>query len=183
MAQGYCWVREADGSRAFADSHLVGEGEVDAVIDRYPEVSLLALQLLKQAIPAPAPAVPPAVAGQWPRMTKEEANKEAIRLARLDRTFVHKPLREWAEAIGCSEGLVPKLPLWQQTMKQSGRGRKDKPNRPKKVALTDEILAKHGQEDEALQHLIEDHQKDAEPSPLEDDPPDRPYKVWAPKEL
>src|SRR5262249_11683120 len=49
-----------------------------------------------------------------PGMTRKEANDKAIALAKADRFFVQRSLREWADAIGCSEGLVPKLDLWQQ---------------------------------------------------------------------
>jgi hypothetical protein len=65
------------------------------------------------------------------RMTVSEANDEAMRLAKADRFFVQRSLREWAEAIGCSEGLVAKLPLWRKTMKQTGRGRENKDSLPK----------------------------------------------------
>ncbi len=93
--------------------------------------------------------------GRVAGITVAEANERAMELARKDPGFVRKKQREWAKEIGCSVGLVGKLPFWCQMMKMSGRGRKDKPKQPKAVSLTDAVLASHGQEDEALQKLIE----------------------------
>jgi len=49
-------------------------------------------------------------------MSVEEANQKAMDLAKADRLFVQRSLREWAHAIGCSDGLVAKLPLWRATI-------------------------------------------------------------------
>jgi len=51
------------------------------------------------------------------------ANAAAITCQKKDNDFVHGAKRQWAESIGCSVGLVAKLPLWKQTMNASGRGR------------------------------------------------------------
>ncbi len=148
----------------------------------------------REAIPAggPASAISPeadqdATAASSPkRMTAEEANKKAMELAKTDRFFVERSLREWAERIGCSEGLVPKLPLWQATMEKTGRGRRDKAPPPKAVSLTEnlEAVTGEGDKDEVLNHLVAEQEADAEPSPLYDDPPDsRPRKVRSRKRL
>jgi len=113
-----------------------------------------------------------------PRMTKEEANRKAMELAKRDRTFVDRPLREWAEAIGCSEGLVTKLPFWIKTMEMTGRGQKDRPRVPKAVTFTDtlESTTGKGKPNQVLDELIAE--QDQEPSPLEADPQvDRPRRV------
>jgi hypothetical protein len=118
-------------------------------------------------------------------MTVERANSKAMALAKADPAFVHLPLRDWATAIGCSEGQVPKLPLWQDTMKQTGRGKKKGPSAPKVVSLTDSLEAVTGEggRDEVLNQLTAEQQADFEPSPLDEDPPDRPRKVRTRKRL
>jgi hypothetical protein len=118
-------------------------------------------------------------------MSREEANQRAMDLAALDPGFVHKTQREWATAIGCSVGQVARTRLWEKTMEVSGRGRKGKPKRPKAVALTDKVLATQAQDAGAptLDRLVAEQEGDAEPSPLEDDPPDRPRRVWAHREV
>jgi hypothetical protein len=69
-------------------------------------------------------------------MTCEAANEKAMERAKADRFFVHRSQREWAEAIGCSPGLVAKLPFWQQAMKRTGRGRREHGPAPRAVSLT-----------------------------------------------
>jgi hypothetical protein len=109
-----------------------------------------------------------------PRTTVQEANCKAMELARADPAFVQRSLREWADAIGCSHGLVTELPLWQETMRRTGRGRKDKSVAPKAVSLTKPLEAATGEgdKDDVLNQLIAQQEADKEPSPLEDDPPD-----------
>jgi hypothetical protein len=119
-----------------------------------------------------------AVSGRKARMTAAEANERAMGLAKADRFFVKRSLREWAEAIGCSEGLVAKLPLWLATMEKTGRGKKDRVAPPKAVSLTGNLEAVLGDEDAELKRLMAEQQADMEPNPCEDDPPDtRPRKV------
>ncbi len=80
---------------------------------------------------APAPSAPeegtaesePEKEARSRRMSKEEANEKAIELGKKDRFFLQRPLREWADAIGCSEGLVVKLTLWREKMKRTGKAR------------------------------------------------------------
>ncbi len=110
--------------------------------------------------------------------TPEEANKTAMRLAKQDSAFVNGGAREWAAAIRkatgktCSIATVKATRLWQETMKETGRGR-SKGKSPKAVALTDamESVVGEGERDEVLRKLIADHKANYEPSPLEDDPP------------
>jgi hypothetical protein len=122
-----------------------------------------------------------------PGMTRDEANAKAIELGEADPTFVKKTLREWAEAIGCSDGLVPKLPLWIATMKKTGRGRKGRSPAPKVVSLTNglEAVTGDGSPDEMLKRLVAESNADnkADPSPVADDQPGRPRKVRGGKRL
>jgi hypothetical protein len=119
-------------------------------------------------------------------MSADDANEKAIQLAKADRAFVNRSLREWAEAIGCSEGLVPDLPLWRKTMELTGRGRGNARAAPKAVSLTHELEAATGEgdRDEELNRLIAEQERDHEPSPVEgDEPGTRPRKVHCRKRL
>jgi hypothetical protein len=93
-------------------------------------------------------------------LTVEEANEKAKQLANADRSFVHKTQRQWAQAIGCSVGLVAKLPLWKTAMRQSGRGKGEK--KPKAVPLSEQgwSMAGEGERDEVLRQLIDEQQRD-----------------------
>ncbi len=146
------------------------------------------------------------------KMSRKEANAKARQLLEEDPTFRDKTLAEWAKAIGCSTGLVPKLPAWKAVMQETGRGRKNKapstPQQPipltdklhavtdggacdpRQIVETDEIMEKlitaaSPGEKTRLEHLtfeerrslaetVAQQQHDAEVSPLEDDPPDKP---------
>lgn len=49
--------------------------------------------------------------------TKESANLKAIHLMSEDPSFIFGTVREWNKRIGCSEGLILKLPLWEGVQK------------------------------------------------------------------
>jgi len=72
------------------------------------------------------------------------------------------------------------------TRQESGRGRgrrgKGSRKRPKAVPLAEDLDAE-GKRNEALERLIHAHDTDNEPSPLEDDPPDRSRVVRERKRL
>ncbi len=110
-------------------------------------------------------------------MSAREANAKALELADKDKEFVKRSQREWAEAIGCSDGLVSKLPLWQKTMQLSGRRRKGR-GTSKAVSFTKALENTIGEQDDPLQGLIAEQEADYEPSPLEEDTPfSRPKRV------
>ncbi len=110
------------------------------------------------------------------RMSKDDANKIAMRLAKTDGSFVHKTQREWADAIGCSAGLITYLPFWREVAKETGRARRGKA--PRVVSLTQKVLAVTADPHAELVRLVSEQEADAEPSPLETDPADRrPRKV------
>src|SRR5262249_34053284 len=103
-------------------------------------------------------------------------------LAKADPSFVRGSVRDWATAIGCSTGLVNKLSLRITTMEKTGRGRRGRTPAPKAVGLTPKIEATIGtggrSEDDAPYQLINEQQRDYEPSSAENDPPGRkPVKV------
>jgi hypothetical protein len=126
-------------------------------------------------------------------MTCDAANRKAMELAEEDWAFVHKTQREWAADIGCSDGLVAKLPFWKMVMAQTGRGKKGMPAKPKASGLTpeqaqemntqecqrqkaqvaDEVAERELARDRVLEQLTVEQQADWDPSPLEDDLPGR----------
>jgi hypothetical protein len=117
-------------------------------------------------------------------MKKDEANNRAMSLARADSEFVENcSVRKWAEAIGCSTGLVLKLPFYQQCSERADTSRKGKAKRPEIVALTKAVEARAGCEDKDLERLVAEQEGDFEPSPLAADPPDNPLKVRQHKRL
>jgi hypothetical protein len=95
-----------------------------------------------------------------PRNCVKQANDTAMALAEADPGFLSKPLRGWAEAIGCSDGLVNKLPLWQETMEQTGRGKRDKASAPKVISLTENLdaISAEGTRDEILGRLADEEE-------------------------
>jgi hypothetical protein len=99
-------------------------------------------------------------------------------LAKKKPAFVHGSARQWAKEIGCSPGLVTELPLWQQTMRRSGRGRKGAAPAPKVQSLN-EATTGEGVNEEVLEKLIAEQEADREPSPLDPEP----KKVRQPKKL
>jgi hypothetical protein len=115
------------------------------------------------------------------KMTKDDANQKAISLATANPSFLKMTLRGWAAAIGCSTGLVTKLPLWQATIKKTGRGRSGRTPAPKTVSFTPALEATIGtrddSDDERLKQLVEEQRADYEPSPLDVDPPNSKLKA------
>jgi hypothetical protein len=92
--------------------------------------------------------------------TAEEANI-------LARDYLKKnpnaKLRELADEIECSTGLIAKLPVWKAVMEARKQGKKPK---PRAIRLTDKILATTNADDE-LRRLVEEQDRDQEASPLD----------------
>jgi hypothetical protein len=89
--------------------------------------------------------------------------------------------QDFADRIPCAVGMVTGLPAWQELMSITGRGRKNGRHRkPGTVSLTPQMERTVGAEDPELNELIGEGREDHEPSPLEDDPPDKPpRRVYA----
>jgi hypothetical protein len=120
--------------------------------------------------------------GRLRRMTLAAANSKATELAKDDPAFLSKSQRAWADAIGCSDGLIAKLDLWKAKQNRVD----DEPKQtksPKTVSLTDELLAVIPDREEELQRLVREHTANLEPSPLDPDPPDQPRRVKQHKKL
>ena len=76
--------------------------------------------------------------------------------------------RDVSKAVGCAVGLVPNLPAWRRVQDAVAQGRKVTPGT---VRLTDKMMKTTGSRDQALDDLLHEHDRDEEPSPLDDDPP------------
>ncbi|HEY2416170.1 MAG TPA: hypothetical protein VGI40_28265 [Pirellulaceae bacterium] len=111
-------------------------------------------------------------------MSVAQANKKAMEIAKADRKFVTQPVRVWAERIKCSVATVYKTRLWRETMKTTGRGRSRGPT-PSAVSFTHKVEAAVGDggKHSVLDELIEEHEKDFEPSPFDPTPGRRPRRV------
>jgi hypothetical protein len=101
------------------------------------------------------------------RMRLKDANDRALALVEARQLSVDSSVREWAKTIGCSEGSVCKLPLWQEIMKRTGRGRKEQGTSPKAISLTNKLEATLIPEKDELRRLIAEQEADKEPSPFE----------------
>lgn len=67
------------------------------------------------------------------------------------------------EATGISEGTISNTAAWKAVAEKRKTGKK-----PKFVSLTDQLLHTQGQADAKLKQLIEEQEKDHDPSPFED---------------
>jgi hypothetical protein len=118
-------------------------------------------------------------------LTVAEANQVAMELAEKDHAFVNATAEEWArkisEATGttCSPSTVHKTALWKATMQKTGRGR-TKGGSSRAVTFTKklEAVTRDDAQQQALDILIAEEEADYEPSSAEDDPPDRPQRVY-----
>jgi hypothetical protein len=128
-----------------------------------------------------------------PRMTVEEANKRAMRVFKqLGKAFFLLSEREQAKRIGCHWQTWTKTKLYKRAQKIRNRAMRqpvnktDAPAASKVVSLTSSLEAVLGEGDrhETLNQLIAEQAADSEPSPLDNDPPDRPpQKVRTRKRL
>jgi hypothetical protein len=100
-----------------------------------------------------------------PTLRKEEANILAREHLKENPTAT---ARQLATAIGCSLGMIPRLPAWQAVQEQRAKGRQ--PKKSTAVSLTDRMQRVAGTTDDPLAKLIAEQEADAEPSPLEADP-------------
>jgi hypothetical protein len=133
---------------------------------RHPEMASL-YRLDRDASANGEPAVQEPQIEHKPRMSKESADKTARGLAAREPEFKKATSREWAKRIGCSTGLVSKLPLWIELHPEP---RQKRGGRPKAVGLTSKVEASVGSRDEELDRLVKEQLADAEPSPLDDSP-------------
>jgi len=103
--------------------------------------------------------------GDAQKATRAEANEAAMKLAAADSNFPHLTRDKWAKRIAreigksCSSSLVGKLPFWEATMKEMGRGRTRGSRKPKAVGTG-----------ELVEQLAAEQREDYEPSPFEKSP-------------
>jgi hypothetical protein len=123
---------------------------------------------------------------QTRRMTVEEANTKAMKLARKMRAgFFALSERQQAKQIGCSWQTWSRTPFYRKAQAKRPAGKRSKPPSPKTESLTAgrEAVTGEGDKDEVLQQLIAEQEADKEPSPLETAPPNRPRKIHSRKRL
>ncbi|MCE5303090.1 MAG: hypothetical protein LLF97_08285 [Planctomycetaceae bacterium] len=97
-------------------------------------------------------------------ISKDEANLRAREALKNTKTTWSE--RKLAKAIGCSAGLVHKLPAWRAHQEELAMKGKKTAGGPKACGLTDGIMASKGQDDPELERLIAEQQADFEESPL-----------------
>jgi hypothetical protein len=112
------------------------------------------------------PSVVPSKAATRSKVTKDEANIKARRFLK-DNPLAN--VRDLAKGIGCSTGLVSALPAWRAVKEERDKGRQ--PRKSAVVSLTPKLGQVAGIEDKTLADLIYEQEADAEPSPLQEDPP------------
>ena len=98
------------------------------------------------------------------RWTKDEANRRAEEIGRQDESFLKNPSAvEWHERIGCSVGLVYKLPLFKENHQAKRLSARPKVER----SIWDDEPS-HTIDDQKLQDLIAESKVEirADPSPL-----------------
>lgn len=100
------------------------------------------------------------------RANRDEAN---IKAREFLKTHTRATIRQVADGIGCSTGLVSNLTAWKAVNEERKKGRQ--PKRSSVLSLTSKMEQMIGNEDDSLARLIEEQERDTEPSPLEDDPP------------
>ena len=96
------------------------------------------------------------------RITRDQANTEAMKVLR--RVGTQKiTARELAKEVGCSLGLIPKLRIWKERQRVTGKTTRG----PKTIRLTDKLLqTTTGHDDNQLKKLAADaKQRDERPSP------------------
>mgnify|MGYP006899696074 CR=1 FL=1 len=97
-------------------------------------------------------------------MKKADANTTAWKLLNDQPDLT---IRELAELIGCSVGLIAKTAAWKQTAAE--RKRANGPAKPTAVNLSDGLqkVTASDAEPDPLEKLIAEQEKDFEPSPFE----------------
>lgn len=104
----------------------------------------------------PAPSETPPVKSKR-GMSRDEANVAAREYLQKHARNRKVTVRELAEAIGCSQGLVSRLPAWRAYRKGLTQ---DKPPAPRAESLTDRVLDNVGQVDAELNRLIAEQEAD-----------------------
>ncbi len=147
------------------------------------------LDLKSRALPEPAEAEDPAPPSN--RLTVEEANTKAKRLAKqMGNAFFLLSERKQFKLIGCGSKTWRNTELYKKAKKMKAKvlrpSKQGQTRSPAAMSFTSTLEAQtyDGERDEEIKRLIEDQEADQEPSPLDDDLPDsRPRKVHSRKRL
>lgn len=127
----------------------------DEVVERLIEMAPARSRVVTKLIAKPQPRPESRGTGRK-KVSLDEANKIAMKLAAKDPQFITGSAPEWAKGIGCSVGLVPRLPLWDKVMEETGRGRRKGPLQGKVVSFDETIESRAGEIDAELNRLIEE---------------------------
>jgi hypothetical protein len=147
-----------------------------------PETLTVAIRELRIAGPRLPLSSAKLAAANRPAITKAAANEKARELLTKDPSFADKTAEEWRVEIGCSKGLVAKLPVWKaiQERRQAEAGAKAV-RTPQVVSLTPKLgrnmdtSGKIGgrvsaSNNQILNNLIRQQADEGELSPLAPDP-------------
>jgi hypothetical protein len=154
------WPRTTDRSKNYFDGIIAEE---KALVD---DARLALRRLILEARqgshftttkPAPSKLQLSDMSSTRAKLTKDEAN---IKARNFLREHPDATSRELAAGVGCSTGLVSKLPAWQAVKEQRDKGRL--PKRATTVALTRKMEQTVGIEDESLAKLIGGQEADDE---------------------
>ena len=109
------------------------------------------------------PAAHGEVAAAKPRVTKDQAHLEALRLSRNDRAFKSLSVHEMAERISCSPNTLRGTQFWIDLLKEQPQRQRSKGPTPKAVGLTKAVEANAVQHTELdpLGKLIADEEQAA----------------------
>ena len=160
------------GTVAFWSSNPIHQGDEQSSVRLAYELPIMlnqAWRLLENHLAAALPADAAPEPAEAPR-SQAKANKKEANIAARKYLKEHPKAtaRELVKGIGCSIGLVSQLPAWKAVQEQRKKGRQPKAG---VVSLTKKLEQTAGAEDESLNKLINEQAEDAEPSPLDDDPP------------
>jgi hypothetical protein len=146
---------------------IMGRGKIEPVV-------VQPLHQREQSAPAVTPATPIMMASRR-RMTPEDAENKADELVNDPSTrtkFLSLNDTGQAKMIGCDPRTWPKARNYSLYTTSKGKTKPPSGRKPLAVGSTDtiEANAKATEREEALNKLTEEHQKDFEPSPLDDSP-------------
>lgn len=162
-----------DGCRARVRAGLVDESSEATPSEELPEELRNLTEWLQDEGSKMYRQVGTTATDEQPKEAAKGASGKRISMAEANlkaREYLEKcqdaKLRELAQGIECSTGLVCKLPAWKAVQEERRKHRK--PKAPRAVALSEKVIAKEKCRDEALDRLLREQEADSEPSPLED---------------
>jgi hypothetical protein len=163
--------RAPDSAEEFIRQAIALIGLIDRAIGVVPAESC-SLPPVPSAIPANPSAIPAKRERIW---TVANANDALRKLITTKPALCTKSIRELAKEIGCPSSTLQKTATWKDISNKKPKRSNVSP-RPV-VTLTSKMTETIGrvERDTVLNKLIQQQEADSEPSPLDDDPPERAY--------